>query len=59
MPQTATADATGDPDQPKNRCTIVEFFNEIDPSARLTNGRFAVSNLASSQVGNFNSRSIA
>jgi hypothetical protein len=33
VPQTATLDATGDLNQAKNRQTIGEFFNEIDPGA--------------------------
>jgi hypothetical protein len=31
VPQTATPDTPGDLNQAKNRQTIVEFFNEIDP----------------------------
>lgn len=41
MPQTATPDAISGLNQAKNRQTIVEFFNEIDPKPPAVTVRFA------------------
>jgi hypothetical protein len=40
VPQTATPDTPGDLNQAKNRQTIVEFFNEIDPLQTFAKGGF-------------------